>query len=236
MRSMNGRMAREPVPRSDPVSAPQPASSGASAPAPPRASRREAAAGRDPVLAAAAASILDVGLRRTTLADVARRAGVSRMTVYRQWGDLDAIVSALLTSELVAALSAAATRSAALPTARERLVEAAAEVVVAVGQHPLYRRILDLDPELLLPLVVDRLGSTQRTAVDLVAGQLRTGRRDGSIAAGIPSHRLAVTVVLVLQALVFSVRVAESERIDRLLGGQVRTLLHGWLAPSAVNS
>lgn len=185
----------------------------------------------DPVLAAAAASILDVGLRRTTLADVARRAGVSRMTVYRQWGDLDAIVSAVLTGELIAVLDVAAAHTAGRPNARERLVESAAEVVVAVGVHPLYRRILDLDPELLLPHIVDRLGATQRAAVDLVAAQLRAGRRDGSVAAGIPARRLAVTVVLVLQALIFSVRVAEAERVDRQLGDEVRALLHGWLRP-----
>ena len=34
-------------------------------------------------LDAARACILDVGWRRTTLTEVARRAGVSRMTIYR---------------------------------------------------------------------------------------------------------------------------------------------------------
>lgn len=184
-----------------------------------------------PVLDAAAACILDVGLRRTTLADVARRAGVSRMTVYRQWGDLAAIVSALLTRELVAAIEAAAARAAHRPTARERLVEAAVEVTRAVGSHPLYRRVLDLDPELLLPLVVDRLGSTQQVAVELVCEQLRAGRRDGSVRAGLPARRLAVIVVLTLQAHVFSVRVAEAERVAPTVPGELRALLHGWLAP-----
>ena len=45
----------------------------------------------DPLLAATRDCVMDVGLKRTTLADVARRAGVSRMTVYRQYGDLSAI-------------------------------------------------------------------------------------------------------------------------------------------------
>ena len=46
----------------------------------------------DPLLSAARDCVMDVGFRRTTLADVARRAGVSRMTVYRQYGDLASIV------------------------------------------------------------------------------------------------------------------------------------------------
>ena len=43
----------------------------------------------DRVLDAARACVLDVGVRRTTMTDVARRAGVSRMTLYRRFPDLD---------------------------------------------------------------------------------------------------------------------------------------------------
>ncbi len=41
----------------------------------------------DQILDAARSCVLDFGLRRTTLAEVARRAGVSRPTVYRRWPD-----------------------------------------------------------------------------------------------------------------------------------------------------
>ena len=60
---------------------------------------------RNTLLDATQASVLDVGLRRTTLADVARRAGVSRMTVYRQFDDLTSLVAALLTREISALAS-----------------------------------------------------------------------------------------------------------------------------------
>ena len=38
----------------------------------------------DPVLDSARACVLAVGVRRTTMTDIARRAGVSRMTLYRR--------------------------------------------------------------------------------------------------------------------------------------------------------
>ena len=60
--------------------------------------RHSAPVPTDPVLRAMHDCVMDVGLRRTTLADVARRAGVSRMTVYRQFDDLSGILSALLTA------------------------------------------------------------------------------------------------------------------------------------------
>src|SRR6476659_9587745 len=43
---------------------------------------------RDGYLDAARDCILDLGWRRTTLTEVARRAGVSRMTIYRTWSDM----------------------------------------------------------------------------------------------------------------------------------------------------
>jgi AcrR family transcriptional regulator len=180
----------------------------------------------DPVLAATRECVMDVGLKRTTLADVARRAGVSRMTVYRQYGDLQTIVSELLTRELVAVLDRARDAVASLPTARERLVEAGVRTVEEVTHHPLYRRVLDLDPELLLPLVVDRFGSTQRAAIDLIAAQVKEGQHDGSIR--LVDSRLAATCLqLTAQSFVFSARVVDGQPV----GHELRHLLDAYLRP-----
>src|SRR4051794_16961514 len=50
-------------------------------------------------LDAARACILDVGWRRTTLTEVARRAEVSRMTIYRAWPDMPTVLGDLMTRE-----------------------------------------------------------------------------------------------------------------------------------------
>jgi AcrR family transcriptional regulator len=176
------------------------------------------------LLEAAYGCVMDVGLRRTTIADVARRAGVSRMTVYRQHVDLNSLVAALLTRELVAVLDAAAQEVAALPTARERLVEASILVVDRISRHPLYRRVLDVDPELLLPLVVDRFGSTQLAARDVVRRQLEEGQQEGSVRAA--DTRLQATCILItVQSFVFSARIVEPLR----LSDELRVLLDGYL-------
>lgn len=175
------------------------------------------------LLDAARECVLDVGLRRTTLADVARRAGVSRMTVYRQYDDLGTLVSALLTRELTDVLAVVEDEVRHLPTARERLVEAAVRVVRRMDSHPVYRRVLDLDPEMLLPLVVDRFGSTQRAALVLVAAQVLEGQRDGSVRDGDP-ERIATAVLLACQSFVFSARLVDEETL-----GELRPLLDGYL-------
>ena len=171
---------------------------------------------------------MDVGLRRTTLADVARRAGVSRMTVYRQWNDLATIVGTLLTNELLGLMDRIGAEVAYLPTARERLVEAAARIAAEVVHHPLYRKVLDTDPELLLPLVFDRFGSTQQAAIDLVVEQITEGQRDGSIRSGDP-RLLSTCLLLTAQSFVFSARVVEAAHSAAATDAELRRLLDGYL-------
>ena len=184
----------------------------------------------DPVLDAARACVLDVGLRRTTLADVARRAGVSRMTLYRQYGDLSAIVSALLTSELLGLMDGCREEVGQLPTARERLVGAGVLFVERLAQHPLWCKVLDLDPELLLPLVVDRFGASQRAAIALVAALVEEGIADGSIRPADP-HLTATCLLLTAQSFVFSARIIAAEQKADATGGELRRLLDGYLRP-----
>lgn len=182
----------------------------------------------DLILAAARSCVMDVGLRRTTLADVARRAGVSRMTVYRQWNDLPTIVGALLTTELLGLMETVSAEVAHLPTGRARLVEAAALTATRVVHHPLYRKVLDTDPELLLPLVFDRFGSTQQAAIDLVGGQIAEGQTDGSIRPGDPAL-LSTCLLLTAQSFVFSARVVETAHQASQTDAELRRLLEGYL-------
>lgn len=198
--------------------------------APPGGSR-PAAASDDPILAAARSLALDVGFRRTTLADVARRAGVSRMTVYRQFDDIAAIWSRLLTDELVGLLDDSAADLAALPTARERLVQAAVVLVDGISRHPLLRRALDLDPELVLPLVVDRLGSTQRAALAQIEGLLRAGISDGSVRTDLHPVTAAYAVLLAVQSFIFSARVVDARPDAAEVRAEIVPLLDRYLAP-----
>jgi AcrR family transcriptional regulator len=136
------------------------------------------------LLDAARACVLAVGVRRTTFSDVARRAGVSRMTLYRRFPDLEGLLAALMTREFGRAVEAAREAGHEAPTCRERAVTMVVLAARALAADPLFRRLLDVDPELLLPYVTQRLGGMQRMAVAGLAVEL--GERDGSVRDGDP--------------------------------------------------
>jgi AcrR family transcriptional regulator len=141
-------------------------------------------------LDAARACILDVGWRRTTLTEVARRAGVSRMTIYRAWPDMPAVLGDLMTrewGEVVAhAVHDADAALGEAATAADRIVAEVVSTTRALRDNELFVRIVELDPELLLPYLLTRRGRSQEVIAQHTAGRLREGQRDGSVRDGDP--------------------------------------------------
>jgi AcrR family transcriptional regulator len=81
----------------------------------------------DRILDAAAHCVIAYGVDRVTLAEIARRARVSRPTVYRRWPDTRSVLAALLTARIVGALSAVPSRG----VGREKVVDR----ILAVAEH-----------------------------------------------------------------------------------------------------
>ena len=180
------------------------------------------------LLDATRAAILDFGVRRTTLTDVARRAGVSRMTVYRRYPDVQALLRELMTREfgdLLARIDAEAEG----PNARARLVRALVSGVEALREHPLFQKVMAAEPELLLPYVFTRMGGTQRAGLALIEREIEAGQNDGSIRAG-DTAALAQAVLLTEQSFALSAGIAEGVSLRRLLG-ELERVLDAALAP-----
>ncbi|MFE4050074.1 TetR/AcrR family transcriptional regulator [Streptomyces sp. YIM B13518] len=188
----------------------------------------------DAVLDAVRDCVLAVGVRRTTLTDVARRAGVSRMTLYRRWPDVRSLVGDLMTREWIAVATGALPEHRPGVPAREVITEGLVAAVRAFGAHPLFRKILDVDPELLLPYVLDRRGASQEALLELLAGSLREGHADGSVRAARP-ERQARSVLLIVQSFTLSLRTMTDEDDPELASeaflGELRVILERTLTP-----
>ena len=152
---------------------------------------------RDGYLDAARECILDVGWRRTTLTEVARRAGVSRMTIYRTWADMPKLLGDLMTREWTAVVQAAmAAQDPARPVA-DRMVDSIVATVRHLRENELFVRIVELDPELLLPYLLSRRGRSQDLILGLTVEAGRAGQVAGDVRSGNP---VAIARALLLAA------------------------------------
>ncbi|MGN6473197.1 MAG: TetR/AcrR family transcriptional regulator [Mycobacteriales bacterium] len=174
-------------------------------------------------------SVLAVGVRRTTLTDVARRAGVSRMTLYRMVPDVEALILSVMTGDLAAVLIDAESRASRRRTARARLVAMTADVTRCLPDEPLFRRVIDVDPDLLLPYLTERLGSTQRIAIEHVQRVIVEGQADGSIRSGDPAI-MATTLLVAVAPFIVSARLLDEVGRDAVID-EMATGLEGWLKP-----
>src|SRR3954452_2551038 len=180
------------------------------------------------VLDATRAAVLAVGVRRTTLPDVARRAGVSRMTLYRLVPDVTTLILEVMTREFAALIAESEQRVRRRRSGRARAVAATVELVRRLPDAPLFRRVVDVDPELLLPYLTDRLGATQRLAIGHVRRLLADGVADGSIRRA-DLDVLSLTVLFATTPFVVSARLLGDEQRAAALD-ELGRMLDSWLA------
>ena len=93
------------------------------------------------VLMAAFEQIAVVGWRRSTVDDVAKRAGLSRATVYRRFPNKKALTEAVVYAELRKYMIGVSARvEGRTMTLAERIAESSSYTVEFIIDHPLLRR------------------------------------------------------------------------------------------------
>jgi AcrR family transcriptional regulator len=185
---------------------------------------------RDAYLDAARDCILDVGWRRTTLTEVARRAGVSRMTIYRTWADMPQLLGDLMTREWAGVVSDEVDTDGGHP-AVDRIVGGIVGTVRALRQNELFVRIVELDPELILPYLFSRRGRSQELILSITADAVEQGQRTGEIRAGNPTA-IARGVLLAVHGFVLSVHtMVDDEATESELDAELATLITRTLQP-----
>ncbi|WP_233434630.1 TetR/AcrR family transcriptional regulator [Nocardia yamanashiensis] len=181
------------------------------------------------ILKAAREAVIEFGVKRTTLTEVAKRAGVSRPTVYRRWSHTGALVADLLVLELREIVWAAVP---ATGPSRTRLVTAVTEASARMRANPVFGKIFRADTDLMLTYVFERLGRNQRKLITLFTTVIQEGQRDGSIRAGEPRH-MATMLLLITQSAVQSAGTVadwlDAEHLDIELAHAV----DAYLMPSA---
>jgi AcrR family transcriptional regulator len=115
-----------------------------------------------------------LGVRRTTMEDVARRSGVGRATLYRRFPTKEALVDALVLSEARRYLDGNAQALSRANTLEDRLVYGTVFAVTFLREHALLKKLLRTEPETILPSLTVDAGAIVDFATEYSAAQLRT--------------------------------------------------------------
>jgi AcrR family transcriptional regulator len=149
---------------------------------------------RERILEAALEQFKLIGLRRTTVGDVARRAGVGRVTVYRRVGHKRELVVGVIQLEVSRLMESVREAIAPLQSAEDRLVEAFVVGVGTVRSDPLLQRLIQTEPEDLLPYLTLDFAPILALARTFVSSEVVPGR-DADLAGEVLA-RLAQSLVL----------------------------------------
>ncbi|GAC66798.1 putative TetR family transcriptional regulator [Gordonia soli NBRC 108243] len=158
--------------------------------------------------------------RKVTLAEVAREAGVSRPTVYRRWPDMDAIIRALLTREVLGVINAV-TETTPLRTADfDATIDLVVRVVGALREDELVASLWREQREFMTPYVFDRLGTSQESVLAILADTIARGQDRGEVRMG-DAKKMASMVLLITQSAIQSRALVET-----ILGDEWSVELH----------
>lgn len=169
----------------------------------------------DRLLDATEELVLEGGPRAATVSAAATRAGLSRMTVYRKFGDRHSLLAALFNRELGGILPSSAD---GIDTPGQ-IADLVTGAVRTINEHPLMAAVLRHEPEQLTEWMTSRLGRTQRQAQALLRQAITNGQSTGRVRGGDPDD-MAMALVLVAQAFVFGHRIGGTDiELHRLVKG-----------------
>jgi AcrR family transcriptional regulator len=188
--------------------------------------RNSALTVEDRILDAAAACVLAYGVERTTLTEIARRARVSRPTIYRRWPDIHYVLAELLTARIAGVLDDVPTRG----LGREAMVDR----IVAVAEHlrgdEVVMSVLHNAPSLAMVYITERLGTSQQILIDALADGIKLAQDEGSVRGGEP-RQLAAMCLLITQSAIQSAAMVEPILDADALAVELAHSLNGYLKP-----
>jgi len=180
----------------------------------------------DRILEAAAYCVTAYGVERVTLAEIARRARVSRPTVYRRWPDIRSVLAALLTARIVGALDAVPTRG----VGREAVVERMVAVADHLRDDEVVMSVLNRAPELTMVYTTERLGTSQQILIDTLAADIKLAQDEGSVRPGEP-RQLAAMCLLIARSTIQSGHIVAPILDAHALDVELAHCVDGYLKP-----
>lgn len=166
------------------------------------------------------------GVARTTMDDVARRAGVSRITVYRRVVSKEVLVEQVVLREFRRYFDQFLADVSEARSAEERVVVGFVSSLRAIRRHPLIAGLL-ADRDLVGSSVLGHGGRTLQVVTDFLAAQLRLEQEGGHVSEALDTGLVAEMMVRMSASFLLT----PSERVDVEDDEQLAAVARAFLVP-----
>jgi AcrR family transcriptional regulator len=117
------------------------------------------------ILDAALELFEDVGIRKSTIEDIARRAAIDRVTVYRRVGSKNDVAQAVIAREAQRLFERVSAGIAAEESLEKRVIAAFTGLTLGMRDHALFNRLVRLEPNETLPKVTTQASEMLATGI-----------------------------------------------------------------------
>lgn len=155
------------------------------------------------ILDSARSLYIEYGLRRTTMEDVAKRAGMGRATLYRRFSEKDQLFKAVIFRDLQRSLLIIEEAIKEMGSAVDALLESFVLFCRMTNGNELLQRLLKSEPDHVLPYLTTDFEVIMSFSRQYLAMQLERGQKPGHIRAGDPQV-MAEMMLRLTQSLMLS--------------------------------
>jgi AcrR family transcriptional regulator len=186
--------------------------------------------GVEQVLDAARAQFEDLGMRRSTIEDIARRAGIDRVTVYRRVGSKDDVIQAVLTREARGLIEHVTSTTVGLSTLEDRIAVGFATTILQVRKNALFNRMLALEGDSVLPQITTQATPLLTIGIAASVTLLRQAQVDGLLEPIADPQAISEILVRLIQSFILTPHGAVELRTAGELEAFARTYLTPMIA------
>jgi AcrR family transcriptional regulator len=168
-----------------------------------------------------------MGIQRSSMEDVAKRAAISRITIYRRFATKNVLVDEVILREFRRYFDQFLADIKKADTATDRVVLGFVSSLRAIRGNPLIGGLLAGEPELLAGSMMGDDGAMLASVRQFVAGQLRREQEAGLIAESIDTDRAAEMMARVSASFL----TIPSQLVDLDDDAQLTALAHQFIVP-----
>jgi AcrR family transcriptional regulator len=138
---------------------------------------------RRQVLDAALSLFIDYGIRRTSMGEIAKRSRLSPATLYRRFAQKSDVVQSVGLREVRRFIDEVDSRVDHSASAETQIVELFVGFATGLRRHKLLKRLLETEPEIILPLLTTRAGPVLALGRDYIAEFITRMQDEGKLPA-----------------------------------------------------